>query len=235
MNIAVIHGQMHKGSTYHVTELLWKQIAGPEDTITEFFLGKDAPGYCIGCYQCFLKGEDACPHQEKVQPIAKALKEASIIIVDSPCYVCNMTGQLKTLFDHLAYMWMSHRPDPSMFHKIGVVISTTAGIGAGKTTKCMKDNLSFWGVPKIHRVAIPVAALKWDDVKAKKKEDIAKKMEKLAKRLHRERGHVSNGIVFKILFNLMKMSQVNNDWNPTDRGHWVKNGWLDGKKPWKNK
>lgn len=232
MNIVVIHGQMHKGSTYHVTKLLLNRIAAQDDIVVEFQLAKDAPGFCIGCFNCIVNGEDSCPHKEKVKPIVSALLTADVIIVDSPCYVLNMTGQLKTLFDHMAYMWISHRPEAVMFNKVGVVISTAAGAGTGKTTKCIKDNLFFWGIPKIHRVGVNVAAMSWDDVKPEKKEKITKRMDKLAVTIKREIGSVEPGLKMKIMFKLMKKSQEANDWNPVDREHWVKNGWLAGKTPW---
>lgn len=37
MRIAVINGQNHKGSTYHIGKLLTEQLAG-ENTVQEFFL-----------------------------------------------------------------------------------------------------------------------------------------------------------------------------------------------------
>jgi len=52
-----------------------------------------------------------------------------------------MSGQLKTFFDHMAYRWISHRPHPSMKNKIGVAISTTAGAGAKGPQKNSTWNL----------------------------------------------------------------------------------------------
>ena len=68
---------------------------------------------CIGCFQCIIKGEESCPHYDQVSAVMKALEAADVIIIDSPTYVMNVTGQLKTFFDHMAYRWISHRPHPS--------------------------------------------------------------------------------------------------------------------------
>ena len=52
MKIAVINGQNHKGSTYHIG----KQVADKLDgEVTEFFLPRDFGDFCVGCTQCFLK------------------------------------------------------------------------------------------------------------------------------------------------------------------------------------
>jgi hypothetical protein len=34
------------------------------------------------------------------------------------------------------------------------------------------------------------------------------------------------------MFQIMRMNQKSNNWNPTDKEHWLKNGWLDTRKPW---
>ena len=56
MKITVIHGQSHKGSTYHIAKQLCDKLGGE---VTEFFLPKDFAGYCKGCTACFIK-EDGC-------------------------------------------------------------------------------------------------------------------------------------------------------------------------------
>lgn len=78
-----------------------------------------------------------------------------------------MTGQLKTLFDHFAYLWMPHRPRKEMFSKIGIVISTAAGAGANRVTKSMAKQLFWWGVPKIYRIHFNVNAACWEDISEK--------------------------------------------------------------------
>lgn len=50
MKITLIHGQNHKGSTYHIGKMLAEKFEGV--TITEFFLPKDLEHFCLGCYQC---------------------------------------------------------------------------------------------------------------------------------------------------------------------------------------
>ena len=46
MQITIIHGQSHKGSTYHIARMLAEKIGG---NITEFFLPRDFGTFCIGC------------------------------------------------------------------------------------------------------------------------------------------------------------------------------------------
>ena len=52
MKIAMINGQNHKGSTYHIGKMLADKLGGE---VTEFFLPKDFGHFCIGCNQCIVK------------------------------------------------------------------------------------------------------------------------------------------------------------------------------------
>jgi hypothetical protein len=37
------------------------------------------------------------------------------------------------------------------------------------------------------------------------------------------------------MFQIMRMINKVNDWNPTDKEYWLKNGWLDTNRPWQEK
>lgn len=232
MRIIVLHGQMHKGSTYNITRLFLDNISDESTEITEFYMPKDAPPFCIGCFNCFMKGEEHCPHAYIVQPIVKAIEEADLIILESPCYVSGMTGQLKTFLDHMGYRWMPHRPHPKMFGKVGLVISTAAGAGTKKVTKALKDNLFYWGVPKIYSYGKNVGASSWETVKLEKKLKIEKEVIQIATQISRQVGKIKPGIKTKVMFQIMRMSQKANNWNHTDKEYWLRNGWLDTAKPW---
>jgi multimeric flavodoxin WrbA len=238
MKITVVHGTMRRQSTYHCVKLIIDAIAArvgaSEIEVAEFFLPRDMQHYCCGCFTCFLKGEQGCPHADSVQPIVSELDQADLIILDSPAYVCDVSGQMKTFLDHMGYRWMPHRPEGSMFGKIGLVVSTAAGAGTRHTNKTMKSSLKYWGVRRIFALGPAVGAMNWDGVKPEKKKQIEKKAGSLAGKIvyaYRSSNH-KPPLFTRFLFALMTKMQKGNDWNPTDRGHWEKQGWLGGKKPW---
>jgi multimeric flavodoxin WrbA len=232
MKITVLHGQNHKGSTYNISQLFLEKLSDKDTEVIEFFMPNHTPSFCIGCYNCFTKGEFQCPHADIVQPVAKAIEEANLVILESPCYALGMSGQLKTFLDHMSYRWVPHRPHPKMFSKVGLVISTAAGTGTNKVTKSLKDNLFYWGVPKIYRYGKNVGASSWETVKLKKKSQIENDVAQISAKIVNQLGNVKPGIKTKIMFKLMRMSQKSNNWNLTDKEYWVKNGWLDQNKPW---
>jgi len=232
MKVTIIHGQAHKGSTYHISEMIKNKLIDNESVVDEYFMPKDAPQYCVGCYNCMNKGEEFCPHEKEVQLIAKSMENADVIIVDSPTYCFEMTGQLKTLFDHLAYMWMPHRPRKNMFEKVAIVISTAAGSGANKVTKSLKQQLFWMGVPIIYQLNQNVNAASWERVPSKIRIVLDKKIEDIVKKTIRKISKSKPPIKLKVVFHIMGMMQKSNNGNMIDKNYWMRNGWLNGKYPW---
>ncbi len=235
MKITVINGNMHHGSTWHCKDQFMQELARYGSLeVSEFSLPKDMPHFCTGCFSCIYNGEQTCPHAVQVSPIVEALLQADVIVMTSPVYGMDVSGQLKALLDHLCFMWMSHRPNPGMFQKVGVTFVTTAGVGAGHTTKTMRNSLKFWGVKRLFSFKYAVAASKWSEVSDKKLTAIKKETAVMAKRVAKaveRRNKLSSPLFTKFFFTMMTGMMKKNTWNSTDRNHWQTQGWLSGSKP----
>ncbi|MCR5097746.1 MAG: NAD(P)H-dependent oxidoreductase, partial [Lachnospiraceae bacterium] len=220
MKTVIISGQDHKGSTYHIARMLADKIGG--DT-KEFFLPGDFGEFCTGCTGCFMRGEENCPHFEKLKPIIEAIDEADVIILDSPVYVYHVTGSMKAFLDHLGYRWMVHRPRGQMFKKQGVCISTAAGGGMKSANRDMADSLFHWGIPKIYKYGMAVAAISWEKVSEEKRRAIDKKTSRMAEQIKRNDGHVKPNIHTKGFFMICRAIQKTG-YNPKDMGYWEEKG-----------
>ena len=232
-DVVTIYGINHKGSTYNIVQEFLKNFKNVN--VTEFFLTNDKIQFCNGCYSCIFKGEEKCSHYEDLKPLIASMLEAKLIILASPCYVYDVTGQMKTFLDHLAYLWMPHRPDERMFKKVGVVISTAAGGGAKRTNKTMKKTLNFMGVSKVYSYSTNVAACSWKGVKDSKKEKVKKDMISLNHKIEKNLGKgdkLRASSFVKFIFMLMRLTHKKNKWDSKDRDHWEKNGWLNDERPW---
>lgn len=229
MKITIIHGQSHKGSTYHIAKILAEKLRGE---VTEFFLPRDFGSFCVGCTNCFKKSEMLCPHYEPLKPITQAIDNADVIILASPVYVYHATGAMKAFLDHFGYRWMVHRPEEKMFLKQAVCISTAAGGGMRSTTKDMADSTFFWGIAKTYRYGIGVREVSWDRVSDKIKYHIEKKTTTLARIIQKKDGNVKPSIKARAFFSIMRLVQKNG-WNEADTNYWHEKGWTDKKRPWK--
>ena len=228
MKVLVIHGQSHKGSTYHLAKMLAEKLNGEA---TEFFLPKDFGQFCAGCTNCFTGSETDCPHYGQLEPITNAIDEADVIIMASPVYVFHATGAMKNLLDHYGYRWMAHRPEEKMFRKQAVVISTAAGMGMKSTNKDIADSMFYWGMAKTYKYGVAVAETSFDRVSDKRKQKIEKKISTLAAKIRNKQGKVKPGMKTKVMFNIMRMAQKNG-WNQADVDYWKEKGWLGKKRPW---
>lgn len=229
MRIVMIHGQNHKGSTWHIGHMLADNIKG-EKEITEFFLPRDLNHFCLGCYGC-MKDMAICPYYGEKKKIADAMENADLLIFTSPNYCMMPSAPMKAFIDLFYQYWLPHRPQACMFRKKAVVISTTAGMGAGRVCTQLKRTLAYWGVPYIGKYAVSVQASGWKDVKPKKKEKIEKEITRLVGRV--ENAKVGKpSLYIRFMFRMMALTKKNP--NDPEAEHWKKQGWLDGKKPWKD-
>ncbi|HBH94528.1 MAG TPA: flavin reductase [Ruminococcaceae bacterium] len=229
MKITIIHGQSHKGSTYHLAHLLAEKTGGE---IREIFLPKDFNGFCVGCTACFTDSETKCPHYERLLPITDAIDSADVLIFASPVYVMHAAGAMKALLDHYGYRFMVHRPEEKMFSKQAVCISTAAGAGTNSTNKDMADSLFWWGAGRIYRFGAAVGATSWDGVSDRKKQAYEKKLSVLAGKIKKRQGRVKPGLKTRFMFNVMRMMQKKG-WNEADANYWKAKGWTEKKRPWK--
>ncbi|MDE7440259.1 MAG: flavodoxin family protein, partial [Clostridia bacterium] len=125
MKIAVINGTEKRGVTYRLKETFLQSFQGAD--VEEFYLPKDCPSFCVGCTNCFSKGESSCKDYYYINKIEKSIIEADLIIMTSPAYVMHATGAMKALLDHFGYRWMPHRPAAETFKKRAVIITQCLG------------------------------------------------------------------------------------------------------------
>ena len=228
MKIVMIHGQNHKGSTFHIGRLLANKLNMES---TEFFLPRDMNHFCIGCYSC-IEDETKCPFWSEKKIILEAMEQADIFIFTSPNYCLAPSGAMKSFLDLMFDYWMVHRPKEWMFSKRAVVISTSAGASNNSAIKVVKNSLFGWGVPFVKSSGIAVQAMNWGMVKDEKKIKIEKDMTKLAKKLSCDK-KPRVGIKTRFMFRMMgMMHSAGWDSSPVEKQYWEEKGWISGKRPW---
>lgn len=233
MKIVCIYGTQRKGSTYHIAKQFIEKLGDDKNDVREFFLPKDSPNFCCGCFQCITTDNKKCPHYENIGAIEKAMEEADLLIFTSPVYVYHATGQMKAFLDHFAYQWMVHRPNKTMFKKQALIISTAAGGGTKSTIKDISDSMLFWGVGKVYKYGVNVAAIDWNGVKDEKKVQIENDVKNIATKIKKNNKKARTRIKVKGLFYIMRFMQKKFKFCEVDVAYWEQNGWLGRVRPWK--
>ena len=232
MKIAVIYGSMRQGSTYNIARQFVDTLSSDKSEVTEFFLPRDCPNFCRGCFKCF-DDNTKCPDYKYVNPITTAIDNAELIIFATPVYVYHASGAMKSFLDHLGYRWMVHKPSESMFKKQALVISTAAGGGCKSTNKDLLDNFFFWGVGKSYSYGANVFAISWNDVSEKNKLKIKKDVAKISNKIIKSKNKITPPLKTKGLFHGMKLLHKKGQFSENDKSYWNDRGWLNNIKPWK--
>lgn len=237
MNITVINGTEKHGVTYRLKEMFLEEFKDKAN-ITEYYLPKDCPNFCVGCLNCTLKGEKTCKDAEYIQKIDKSLLEADLIVMTSPAYVFHVTGAMKAFLDHFAYHWIPHRPAPQMFGKRAVIITQCLGAGAKSAAKDICHSLSWWGISEI---GIFTGALMgdivWEKLSEKKRKELTRKINRLSQRFAKidYSKPASTNLITKFKFFFCRMMQKSihqSDPEYLDGKYWAQQGWLGKARPW---
>ena len=237
MKIAIINGTEKQGVTYRLKEIFLQSFQGSD--IVEFYLPKDCPAFCVGCTNCFVRGEDTCKDYFYINAIEKSLLAADLIVMTSPAYVMHTTGAMKALLDHFGYRWLPHRPAPEMFGKRAVILTQCLGAGAELSAKDIKHSLSWWGISKIGTFSSALMEnIVWDKLSEKKRKHLTNKINKLARKFakinYAKLAHTK--LITKIKFELCRSIQkkVQKSGNGgLDCKYWQEHGWLGKSRPWK--
>ncbi len=230
MKTVIIHGQSHEGSTCMVARELAAKVGGE---IKEFFLPRDFNKPCLGCYTCFRTELSKCPHYSELEPLANAIIDSDLIILESPVYVYHATGAMMSFLDHFGTWWMVHRPLPEMSEKQAVAIATAAGGGMKSTVQDMADSLEMWGIRKVYKLGFGVQALSPDEIPKRILRNIHKKTDRLARRIIKNANGRGCNRRAKMWFSLMRFAHRHFPPMEPDFGYWEENGWHGKKRPWK--
>lgn len=111
--IIIIDGGPRK--TFNTASMLQKFAEGASavsDTIevkTVRLYGLDYKG-CMSCMACKIKGKatNVCKFKDALTPILEEIAEADGLVLGSPNYFGEITGQMRAFLERLAFPWLSY-------------------------------------------------------------------------------------------------------------------------------
>lgn len=100
--IVILNGSPRRNG--NTSALVQKFTEGAEragNTVTEFFLDRMNIHGCKGCFGGHSSRECPCVQQDDMAQIYPAVKECDVVILATPLYYWNMSGQIRTAIDRL--------------------------------------------------------------------------------------------------------------------------------------
>lgn len=150
MKVLAIHGSPRtvSSTTRKVVQFVLSGAAeaGAETEIVDLCDLHVTP--CTACEACSLNG--ICINDDDVPPLLGRMKEADGIILASPVYIDNVSGQMKVFFDRLA--------DAIHYQvfagKYGCSVSTTHTSGGDEVVAYLNHVLNYLGIVSVGGIGI---------------------------------------------------------------------------------
>ena len=100
--IVILNGSpRRKGNTSALVKAFAEGAESAGHTVTEFFLDDMDIHGCKGCFGGHSSRECPCVQRDGMSKIYPAVRECDVIVLASPLYYWNMSGQLRTAVDRL--------------------------------------------------------------------------------------------------------------------------------------
>ena len=101
-NIVILNGSPRKtGNTSALVKSFTEGAKSAGHTVTEFFLAGMSIHGCKGCFGGHSSRECPCVQKDDMSKIYPAVKDCDVVVLASPLYYWNMSGQLRTAVDRL--------------------------------------------------------------------------------------------------------------------------------------
>lgn len=100
--IVILNGSPRRtGNTSALVKAFTEGAESAGHTVTEFFLDKMDIHGCKGCFGGHSSRECPCVQKDDMAQIYPAVKECDVIVMATPLYYWNMSGQIRTAIDRL--------------------------------------------------------------------------------------------------------------------------------------
>lgn len=95
--VCILGSPKPQGNTATILNEIERPLKEHGIVVVRHCLGERKINYCTGCVSCFKDGQ--CVQNDDVQIIINDLLESDLVIVASPSYWGDVTGQMKVLID----------------------------------------------------------------------------------------------------------------------------------------
>ena len=100
--IVILNGSPRRnGNTSALIKAFTQGAESAGNTVTEFFLDSMEIHGCRGCFGRHSSQECPCVQKDDMSQIYPAVKESDVVVLATPLYYWNMSGQIRTAIDRL--------------------------------------------------------------------------------------------------------------------------------------
>lgn len=140
MKIVIVNGSHRKnGATALILNEMYQQLKKYSDVDVQMVHVADLSlKYCVGCGSCYKNG--ACIYKDDIESLSLRIAEADGVILGSPTYASNVSGQMKVIIDRGHFVM-----EQLLYGKYAISVTTYENYGGRDSAKIINKLLSYSG------------------------------------------------------------------------------------------
>ena len=149
MKIIIINGSHRKnGVTALILHEMYQKLETYPNVEIQFYNVSDLNlKYCVGCCKCYKNGK--CIFNDDIEKLSENIETADGIIIGSPTYASNISGQMKVIIDRGHFVI-----EQLLFGKYAISVSTYENYGGKDTAKILNKLFCYSGATISKSLAI---------------------------------------------------------------------------------
>lgn len=140
MRIVIVNGSHRKnGATALILNEMYRQLKKYSDVDVQMIHVADLElKYCVGCGSCYKTG--ACIYKDDIEDLSHSIAEADGVILGSPTYASNVSGQMKVIIDRGHFVM-----EQLLYGKYAICVTTYENYGGRDSANILNRLLSYSG------------------------------------------------------------------------------------------
>lgn len=195
MKIVIINGSNRKnGATALILNEMYQYLKEYKNVEVQFIHVADMKlKYCTGCGFCYKTG--SCIYMDDIEELSLSIANADGIILGSPTYASNVSGQMKVIIDR------GHFVIEQLLHgKYAISVATYENYGGRDTAKVLNKLLLYSGA-RVSGTIVSKNEFNSNPIEnGKRKRIIYKKAKRLYKDIKGKRSHPLQDLIHLIVF-----------------------------------
>ena len=195
MKIIIINGSHRKnGVTALILHEMYQKLETYPDVEIQFYNVADLNlKYCVGCCKCYKNGK--CIFNDDIEKLSGNIETADGIIIGSPTYASNVSGQVKVIIDRGHFVI-----EQLLFRKYAISVSTYENYGGKDTAKILNKLFYYSGAAISKSLVIKTPFSSNQFINPKFHNIINKATDKLYKDIYKQKTYLFQKIRHFIMF-----------------------------------
>lgn len=195
MKVIILNGSHRKsGATALILNEMYQKLETYSNVEVQYYNVADLNlKYCIGCCKCYKNGK--CIFNDDIEILSENIETADGIIIGSPTYASNISGQIKVIIDrgHFVMEQLLHK-------KYAISVSTYENYGGKDTSKILNKLLSYSGaiISRSLIIKVPFSTNPLSSLKIQNK--VNKAIDKFYNDIHKQNAYLYQKIKHFIIF-----------------------------------